>query len=300
MIGASGLSHASRGPIRPRRIDQADTLTPFAARQARLSSRALNPVWPLLSLIGVGIIWQIVTGVDTSKARIIPTPNEVLAALIRNRETLLSQHIPITLEETVIGLLLALALGVALAALLDWSTVARRALYPWLIVSQTIPIVAIAPVLILMFGFGIEPKVTVVVLFCVFPITIATLDGLTATDPDAVLLLHSMGASRWDVWRKARLPSALPSLFSGLRIAATYSVTGAIFGEYISSNYGLGQYMRLAYAAAHVDQAFVAILITAVLSIGMVGIVALLERFIVAWHFARQRAAQWDRTQLSD
>ena len=123
-----------------------------------------------------------------------------------------------------------------------------------LIASQTIPIIALAPVLILMFGFGIEPKVTVVVLFCVFPITIATLDGLTATDPAAVLLLHSMGASRWDIWRKARLPSALPGLFSGLRIAATYSVTGAIFGEYVSSNYGLGQYMRLAYAAAHVDQ----------------------------------------------
>jgi ABC-type nitrate/sulfonate/bicarbonate transport system permease component len=300
LIGAPGLSHASRGPIHPARVDQADTLAPFATRSPRLSSRALDPLWPILTLIGVGIIWQIATGLDTSKARIIPTPNEVLAALIRNRETLLTEHIPITLEETLLGLALALGLGVALAALLDWSTIARRALYPLLIVSQTIPIVALAPVLILIFGFGIEPKVTVVVLFCIFPITIATLDGLTTTEPNAVLLLHSMGASRWDIWRKARLPSALPGLFSGLRIAATYSVTGAIFGEYVTSNYGLGQYMRLAYASAHVDQAFVAILITAVLSVGLVGVVALLERVVVAWHFARQANAQWDRALPND
>lgn len=299
MIQAPGFSHANR-PIRSNRTERAETVPPFAIRHPRLTSRALNPVWPLLTLIAIVVIWQFVTSLDTSKARIIPTPDEVLNALIRNHETLLTQHIPTTLEETLIGLALSLGLGVALAALLDWSAIVRRALYPLLIVSQTIPIVALAPVLILIFGFGIEPKVTVVVLFCIFPITIATLDGLTTTDPDAVLLLHSMGASRWEIWRKARLPSALPGLFSGLRIAATYSVTGAIFGEYVSSNYGLGQYMRLAYAAAHVDQAFVAILITALLSIGLAGIVALLERVIVAWHFARQREAQWDRTQSDD
>jgi ABC-type nitrate/sulfonate/bicarbonate transport system permease component len=261
-----------------------------------LNSRLSRLIWPLLTLAGIGLLWLILTNADTSTVRIIPTPGEVWAALLRNSQTLWTLHIPATLIETLIGLALALLLGIGLALLLDWSTIARQALYPILVISQTIPIIALAPVLILIFGFGIEPKVTVVVLFCVFPITVNTLDGLTATAPDAGLLLQSMGASRWQIWRKARLPSALPGLFSGLRIATTYSVTGAIFGEYVSSNAGIGQYMRIAYASAHVDQAFVAIAITALLSIGLVGVVAGIERLVIPWHYAHLRTARWDQS----
>ena len=110
------------------------------------------------------------------------------------------------------------------------------------------------PVLIIAFGFDIWPKVIVVVLFCFFPITVATIDGLTATDPDLVSLLRAMGASRLQIWRIVRFPSALPSFFSGLRIAATYSVTGAIVGEYVTSNAGLGNYLRSAFSNYRSDQ----------------------------------------------
>ncbi len=258
----------------------------------------LNAALPVFVLVGIGALWQIVAGADPSRVRVVPAPNDIWAALIRTGESLLTQHIPTTMQETLIGLGLALVIGVGLAAALDFSTLLRRALYPLLILSQTIPLIALAPVLILIFGFGIEPKVTVVVLFCVFPITIATLDALTATDPDHVTLLLSMGASRWQVWRKVRLPTALPGLFSGLRIATTYSVTGAIFGEYITSNQGLGQYMRAAYAAARTDQAFVAIVITALLSIGLVAIVSGVERLMIPWYFARLHRAGWNETEI--
>lgn len=256
--------------------------------------RPLRSVWPLLTLLLIVVLWLTLTAADSSTARVIPTPGDVWAAFVRNRQTLLTLHIPTTLLETLIGLLLALLLGVGLALLLDWSPLARQMLFPLLVVSQTIPTIALAPVLILIFGFGIEPKVTVVVLFCVFPIMVNTLEGLTATSPDAVLLLRSLGADRWQTWRKARWPSALPGLFSGLRIAATYSVAGAIVGEYVSSNAGIGQYMRLAYASAHLDQVFVAIVITALLSLALVALVTAVERLIIPWHYAHLQTGQWN------
>ncbi len=246
-----------------------------------------------VELIVVGILWGILSLLDTSVVRVIPSPAQVFEAMIRTRDTLLTQHIPQTMLETVIGLALALVLGVAVAALLDFSPLLKRVAYPLLVVSQTIPIVALAPVLILIFGFGIEPKVFVVVLFCFFPIAVTTIDGLTATDPDLVALLRAMGASRGQVWRKVRFPSALPSLFSGLRVAATYSVTGAIFGEYVTSQYGLGQYLRSAFSSFASDQVFAAIVITALLSIGLVAVVIVVERLVLPWFFTEAREALW-------
>ncbi len=248
---------------------------------------------PVLVLLVLIVVWELLARADTSRVHIVPAPSEVLSTMIQNRETLLTQHIPQTLTETLIGLLLALVLGVAVAALLDFSSTLKRALYPLLVVSQTIPIVALAAMLIMIFGFGIEPKVVVVVLFCFFPIAVATIDGLTATDPDLVALLRAMGASRGQIWRKVRFPAALPSLFSGLRIAATYSVTGAIVGEYITSQYGLGYYLRLAISSFRNDQAFVSIVITSLLSIGLVALVAIVERLALPWYYTEARAAQW-------
>jgi ABC-type nitrate/sulfonate/bicarbonate transport system permease component len=170
----------------------------------------------------------------------------------------------------------------------------KRAVYPLLVVSQTIPVIALAAVLIIAFGFGIWPKVIVVILFCFFPVAIATVDGLTATDPDLVALLKAMGATRWQIWRKVRFPATLPSFFSGLRIAATYSVTGATVGEFVASQYGLGTYLRSAINQSRNDQAFAAITITALLSIGLVVLVNVLERIALPWYFTEAREAQWN------
>jgi ABC-type nitrate/sulfonate/bicarbonate transport system permease component len=259
---------------------------------ARSSLRRLLP--PLLAFTALLALWEALARADTSRARIIPAPSEVLAAMYRTRESLITAHIPITVLEALIGLGIAFVIGVALAALLDFSPPLKRALYPLLVISQTVPVIAIAPVLILIFGFGIEPKIAVVVLFCFFPITVATVDGLTGTDPDLVALLRAMNATRWQTWRKVRLPAALPTMFSGLRIAATYSVGGAIIGEYITAQYGLGQYLRSAYSTGQVDQGFAAIVITAALSIGLVLAVMIIERLMLPWYFTGVRETQWN------
>lgn len=249
---------------------------------------------PLFAVLAIVILWELLARADTSRTRIIPAPSEVLVALVRTRQSLLVAHIPTTLAEALIGLGIAFALGVLLAALLDFSAPLKRAVYPLLVVSQTIPIVAIAPVLILLFGFGAEPKIAVVVLFCFFPVTVATIDGLTSADPDLVALLRAMAASRWQIWRKVRLPSSLPSMFSGLRIAAAYSIGGAVIGEFITAQYGLGQYLRSAYNTGQVDQGFAAIVITAVLSVGLVVFIGAIERLALPWYFGLARQGQWD------
>ena len=253
---------------------------------ARRSRAAILPTAVMIVLI---IVWEVLARADTSRYHIIPAPSAILDTMISTRETLLTQHIPQTMIETLIGLALALVLGLGVAALLDFAPLLKRAVYPLLVISQTIPIFALAAVLIIAFGFDILPKVIVVILFCFFPITVATVDGLTATDPDLVALLRAMGASRVQIWRKVRLPSALPSFFSGLRLAATYSVTGAIAGEYITSQYGLGQYLRLALNQSKNEQAFVAIVITSLLSIALVVIVNIAERAALPWYFTEAR-----------
>lgn len=249
---------------------------------------------PLSVLIGLTLVWEALARADTSKVPVVPTPSEIFATMIHDRQTLLTQHIPQTLLETLLGLAIALILGVGLAALLDFSPILKRALYPLLVISQTIPIIAIAPLLILIFGFGNEPRVIVVILFCFFPIAVATIDGLTATDPDLVALLRAMGASRRQIWRKVRFPAALPALFSGFRIATTYSVIGAIFGEYVTATYGIGKYLRSGFQTGDTKQVFVAAVIASLLSILLVGFVTIIERLTLPWFFSQARHAQWD------
>jgi len=190
---------------------------------------------------------------------------------------------------------IAVVFGLIAATALDFSPVLRQAVYPLLVVSQTIPTIALATILILIFDFGLLHKLIVVVLFCFFPITVNTVDGLAATDPDLVALLKSMGATRWQRWRMVRFPAALPSFFSGLRVAMTYSVTGAITSEYvIPSNDGLGRYLRAAFGSFAIDQAFAAIVIVALLSVLLVLIVSIVERLALPWFYSQARTTHWN------
>lgn len=231
--------------------------------------------------------WEIIVRANLSLAPVLPSPDAIVQALALNWSTIYDNTVP-TLLETVLGLLVATALGLLLAVLLDLSSWSRRAVYPLLITSQTIPIVAIAPLLLIWFGFDIGPKVIVVTLYCFFPIAVATADGLASAEPDLLKLLKSMGASRWQILRLVRLPGAMPSFFSGLRIAATYSVTGAIVGEFVGARKGLGIYMILASNSHAIPVVFAAIFITAVLSLALFGLVSLVERLALPWyHTAR-------------
>jgi ABC-type nitrate/sulfonate/bicarbonate transport system permease component len=224
---------------------------------------------------------------------ILPSPPQVLAAAWETR-SLLGPAIATTMLETALGLLVALALGIAIAAAMDLSGFLRRALYPILVASQTVQILAIAPLLIIWFGFGVLPKVLIVVLVCFFPLAVSTADGLASADPDLVALFRSMGARRRQIWRLVRLPSALPAFFSGLRVAVTYSVVGATIGEWVGGSSGLGLYMLRSKNALATDQVFVAIVITSALSIGLFALVYAIERAALPWYFSAHRRMQWE------
>jgi ABC-type nitrate/sulfonate/bicarbonate transport system permease component len=258
------------------------------------AKRWLREVFPPTLLVGFTLLaWQVVSVRSGLGAFILPSPPQVVAAAVETR-ALLGPAIATTMVETALGLVVALALGVAIAAAMDLSVFVRRALYPILVASQTVQILAIAPLLIIWFGFGLLPKVLIVVLVCFFPLAVSTADGLASADPDLVALLRSMGARRGQIWRRIRLPSALPSFFSGLRVAVTYSVVGATIGEWVGGSAGLGLYMLRSKNALATDQVFVAIVITSALSIGLFTLVYALERAVLPWYYTAQRRTQWE------
>jgi ABC-type nitrate/sulfonate/bicarbonate transport system permease component len=251
-------------------------------------------VVPPIALIAILIIgWYFVAKISGLSSFILPTPVDVIKAGWETRDFLLGA-IGTTLLATGIGLVIALMAGVGIAALVDFSSLAHRALYPILVVSQTIQILAIAPILIIWFGFGLTPTILTVVLFCFFPLAISTADGLTSSDPELVALLRAMGASRRQIWRMVRLPSALPAFFSGLRLAVTYSVVAATIGEWVGGSPGLGLYMLRSKNALATDQVFVAMFITSLLSIALFMLVYSIERLALPWYHSKQRTEQWE------
>ena len=251
-------------------------------------------VLPPVVLIVVLIAgWYFVAKISGLSSFILPTPLDVIRAGWETRSLLLNA-MGTTLLATGIGLALALLAGIGIAALMDFWPLVQRALYPILVVSQTIQILAIAPILIIWFGFGLTPTIFIVVLFCFFPLAISTADGLTSTDPELIALLRAMGARKKQIWRMVRVPSALPSFFSGLRLAVTYSVVAATIGEWVGGSSGLGLYMLRSKNALATDQVFVAMFITSLLSVALFMLVFGIERLVLPWYYSKQRTEQWD------
>jgi ABC-type nitrate/sulfonate/bicarbonate transport system permease component len=212
----------------------------------------------------------------------LPAPTRVVGALWDFRGAAIGHLIP-TLVEAIVGCSLSVVLAIATAVALDrWEPV-RRAVEPLLVTSQTIPIVAIAPLFVIWFGFGLLPKVLIVVLVTYFPVTIALLDGFGRVDPAAMDMMRSLGATARETFRKLRWPAALPSLFTGLRISVVYAVIGAIFGEYVGATEGLGIWMKLSQNSFRTDLVFAAILLTAVVSVALYLSVGVVERVVVPW-----------------
>ena len=241
-------------------------------------------VFPICFLILLLLIWEAIVHWRAIPVWLLPAPSAIGQAFWDNRVHL-GPHIGQTLLEVIIGLSTATLAGVLIAGILDCSPWLRRAIYPLLVFSQTVPILALAPLLIIWFGFGILPKVIVVTLFCFFPIAINTTDGLAAAEPELLDLFHSMGASWGQIWRKVRFPAALPYFFSGLKIAATYSVAGAIVGEWVGAKQGLGIYLLRSSAAFKTAQVFSAIAITSLLSIILFLAVFIIERWAMPWFY---------------
>ncbi len=267
--------------------DQKENQKPLRAWQAL--SRYVSPLLLLLLLL---LGWQMAVWVWRIPKWLLPSPWQIVTAAAEAR-TMMGPHVWQTLQETWLGLVLALAAGLTLAMAIDLSAFLRRALYPLLVASQTVPIMAIAPLLIIWFGYGILPKVIVVALVCFFPIAVSTADGLQAADPDLIALLRAIGASKRQIFTKVRLPGALPSFFSGLKIAITYSVIGAIIGEWVGASRGLGIFMIRSSNSFLTDRVFAAIAVTSLISIAMFLAVVALERLLLPWYYA-SREEQWE------
>jgi ABC-type nitrate/sulfonate/bicarbonate transport system permease component len=246
---------------------------------------------PLLLLAALVAIWQIYCEAKDVRPTTLPTPSRVVSQGWKYHD-IIWHHTKVTVKETAVGFAISVLVATAFAVAMDFSHAVRRSLYPLLVGSQTIPIVVIAPLMITWFGFGLKPKIILVVLITFFPVTVGWVDGFRSTEADAMSLLGSMGAKRWKVFRFVRFPSALPSFFSGLRIAITYSVVGAIFAEYAGASSGLGIYMQLQHNAFRTDLVLAAVLVSALISIALFMLVSGIQRVAIPWYGAsrRQRA----------
>jgi ABC-type nitrate/sulfonate/bicarbonate transport system permease component len=254
--------------------------------------RAAGRVIPVALAVGALLLaWQLYASRPDADQQILPTPVAVWSALIAQREPLWG-HTLVTLYETAVGFTTALVAGVVFAALIDFSPWLRRAIYPLLVVSQTIPIITLAPLLVLWFGFGVLSKTIVITLVCFFPITVALADGLRGADPELIRLYRTFGADRWRIFRSVKLPGALPSLFSGVRIAVAYSVIGAIFAEYVGAEAGLGFYIQQKQHGFATAAVLAAIVVTALLSLALFGLVALIERLALPWYYLQRRQSR--------
>ncbi|MDQ3411597.1 MAG: ABC transporter permease [Chloroflexota bacterium] len=249
----------------------------------------VNRVWhwiaPALLIAAVLAAWETVVRVRRVPSWLLPPPSAVAETLVVER-ALLFEHGIVTLSEVLLGFSLALIAGVLLAIAIDSSPALDRSLYPLLVASQTVPVPALAPLLLIWFGYGLLPKVLVTALIAFFPIVVNMVEGLRATDPDVIAMLRTFGAGRWTRFRLARLPSALPFLFAGARIAVAVAVIGAVFGELVGARAGLGYLLTRAMAQFQTERVVAAIFLLSLMGVGLFAIVAVSERLLLPWRRA--------------
>jgi len=237
---------------------------------------------PLIFLGFLILVWEAMARVRSVPEYILPLPSSVGKAVVTNYPLLLT-HSRATIYAAVLGLVLAIIIALFLGLVMHRIPKIKRIIYPLLVASQTIPIIALAPIIMIWFGLGLLPKVLIVALVCFFPLVINITDGLAHVDQDLIELMQVMGAGAWDTFTNIQLPSILPYFFSGLKIAATYSVMGAVIGEWLGGNSGLGVYMLRTMHTFSTGNLFAAILMVVVLSFGFFKLVELMERIFMPW-----------------
>lgn len=242
-----------------------------------------NSAVPLVFVGLLLVLWECLVRVMAVQEWLLPGPVRILETLCGNLPMLL-KHAQSTLLECLAGFVIAILFSFILSFFMEEIPLLKRAFYPLLVASQTVPIISVAPLFIIWFGYGMLPKVIVVVLVCFFPIALSLLGGLAAVDREYLELFRSMKAGRLATFRMVKLPLALPSFFSGLKISASYSVMGAVIGEWLGAKQGLGIYMTLAQRSFQVDRVFAAILVVTLCSAALFALVSLLERLIIPWN----------------
>lgn len=236
----------------------------------------INKGAPVLSLAFIGLLWLTVSEGELIPGYMLPSPIEVAKAFV-SEFRILMEHSAVTLQEAIYGLFIGTALGFGFAALMDRFDFLYKALYPILVISQTIPTIAIAPVLVLWMGFSMAPKITLVVITTFFPITVSLLDGFRSVSREEINLLRSMGAGNFKIFSHIKLPAALEQFFSGLKVSASYAVVGAVISEWLGGFEGLGVYMTRVKKAYAFDKMFAVIILISVVSLLLMGAVAFLR-----------------------
>lgn len=247
----------------------------------------INSVPAVMAIISLIFLWHYLSVNNVVPSYMLPKPMDVFNVLIEEKD-ILFEHALITLQEAFWGLGIGIGLGFVIATIMDEWDFLYKAIYPIMVITQTIPTIAIAPLLVLWMGFGMEPKITLVVLTTFFPIAVGLLDGYKSVDKDEVNLLRSMGAGKFKIFKHVKLPNALPHFFSGLKISASYAIVGAVISEWLGGFEGLGVYMTRVKKAYAFDRMFSVIIVIVVISLLLMKLVNILRKMVMPWECKTQ------------
>jgi len=245
-------------------------------------------ILPMLTGFITLFVWQIVVTILHIEQWILPAPTQIINSFWQSRSLIFYHFIP-TVIEAMIGLIGATIISIVIAVLMERSKIIQKIIYPFLILSQTIPFIILAPLLTLWFGFGLLPKIIIIGLVCFFPITINLFDGFKSVDPAILRLLTSMGANQKQVFKWVKWPASLPAFFSGLRIAAAYSILGAVVSEWMGTDRGLGILLIRSTKSYLTDRVFATIGIITILSMAVVFAVETIAKISIPWHYHKLR-----------
>ncbi len=234
------------------------------------------------SLVIILVLWELSVRIGNVPAYMLPAPSVIGQEFIDYGHRLLP-NAGVTLFEVLLGFALSVLISIPLAVLIVYSKVIERTIYPLIVSSQTVPMVAVAPLLLTWFGYGMAPKIVIVILQTFFPIVVNTVMGLNSASREMIYLAKSMGASNWQIFWKFRLPQALPSIFAGLKLATAMSVIGAIVAEFVGANAGLGYVILVAGASFNISRQFAAIILIGVIGIVFFAVLEQIERLAMPW-----------------
>lgn len=251
----------------------------------RFIKSVLAAVPALVALSFIIVFWELFLVITGEEEYVLPPLSKILTVFVSEAREQFLPNAWVTLQEMLIGFGIGVSTGLILGALIFHFKLIRQALLPLVISSQAIPVIAIAPILIIWFGFGATPKIIVVALITFFPVAVNTIAGFESVERDAVNLMNSFGASGWQIFTKVRLPAALPYIFAGVRNAAAISAIGAIVGEWVGAHEGLGPVIIAANSGFNTDVVFAAIFYLAIMAVGMFLIVGLIARLAMPWYY---------------
>ncbi len=251
--------------------------------------RTLLSAWarPLVLIVLLVALWEVAIRVFRIPPYLIPTPGAVIRQLIEQWPTLLKQSVPTT-AATLGGFALSIAFGIPMALLIAYSRTIESYVYPLLVFSQSVPKIAIAPLFVVWFGFGLVPKVIAAFMLGFFPVVVSTVMGFKSVDPDMLDLARSMKASRLATFLRISLPQALPSIFAGLKVSVTLAVVGAVVGEFVGSNSGLGYLLQIANGTFDLPLMFAALTVLSAIGVVLFIAVDVVERWMIPWHVSHR------------